>query len=125
MSRIFAISDLHVDCIENMYFVERLSFQKYQNDVLLLAGDVTDKMPLLKSALRILKKKFKEVCFVPGNHDIWIREPNSWEDSIGKFHRILDMCKSLNVKTDPLQVTLQDGSDVWIVPLFSWYSTPE
>lgn len=125
MARIFALSDLHVDNLDNMYFVERLSFEKYKDDVLIVAGDVTDNVTLLKSTFLILKKKFKEVVFVPGNHDIWIRERDSWETSDGKFHRLLRLCKTLDVKTDPLKVRLRDNTDVWIVPLFSWYSTPE
>lgn len=125
MARIFAISDLHVDSLENMYFVERLSFDKYQNDVLLLAGDVTHDFHKLKSTLLLLKKKFKEVVFVPGNHDIWIREVDSWENSVGKFHRILRMCKGNGIRTEPFEVDLVDNTTAWIVPLFSWYSTPE
>ena len=48
MSRIFAISDIHVDIPENLHFVESWSASDYQQDVLIVAGDVTDNMTLLK-----------------------------------------------------------------------------
>ena len=66
MSRVFAISDVHVDYPENLQWIENLSETSYQTDVLLLAGDVSDKLPLIKSTLRTLCQKFKEVFFVPG-----------------------------------------------------------
>lgn len=66
MSRIFAISDIHVDIPENLNFVESWSASDYQQDVLIVAGDVTDNMTLLKSVLQSLTEKFSKVCFVPG-----------------------------------------------------------
>ena len=66
MSRIFAISDIHVDIPENLVFVESWSASDYQQDVLIVAGDVTDNMTLLKSVLQSLTEKFSKVCFVPG-----------------------------------------------------------
>ena len=46
-------------------------------------------------------------------------------DSIGKFHAILSMCCRLGVATSPGRVLLTSNDHVWIVPLFSWYATPE
>lgn len=65
-SRVFAISDLHVDIKQNLEFVESWCSTKYQNDCLIVAGDVTDNEALLQLTLESLKSKFKEVFFVPG-----------------------------------------------------------
>ena len=46
-------------------------------------------------------------------------------DSIAKFHAILSMCGRLGVATTPGRVPLTSTDHVWIVPLFSWYATPE
>ena len=66
MSRIFAISDIHVDYNQNLEIVKNWSDCDYKNDVLIVAGDVTDSLELLKSTLMILRDKFSKVCFVPG-----------------------------------------------------------
>ena len=66
MSRIFAISDIHVDIPENRHLVESWSATDYQSDVLIVAGDVTDNMSLLKTVLTSLTEKFHKVCYVQG-----------------------------------------------------------
>ena len=66
MARIFAVSDLHVDIPENLRWLEGWSPTLYQNDVLIVAGDVTDKMTLLRTTLKSLTQKFASVCYVPG-----------------------------------------------------------
>jgi hypothetical protein len=37
--KIYAISDLHVDQVENMKWVEQLSNDKYLNDTIIIAGE--------------------------------------------------------------------------------------
>lgn len=66
MSRIFAVSDIHVDMKENLRLVESWSGSDFRNDVLILAGDVTDNTSLLKTVLKSLAEKFSKVCYVPG-----------------------------------------------------------
>ena len=39
--RIFTISDLHIDYSENQRWVEGISTFDYQEDILILAGDIT------------------------------------------------------------------------------------
>ena len=70
MSRIFAISDIHVDIPENLRLVESWSSNDYLNDVLIVAGDVTDNLSLLKTVLTTLAQKFLKVCYVPGTTHI-------------------------------------------------------
>ena len=77
MSRIFAISDIHVDIPENLRLVESWSASEYRNDVLIVAGDVTDNLSLLKTVLQSLTQKFLKVCYVPGTVHIGKRLSNS------------------------------------------------
>jgi hypothetical protein len=63
------------------------------------------------------------VFFVPGNHDLWIVGEGE-EDSLRKFHTILELCASLDVGCKPGVVGHGDEA-VCIVPLFSWYTQAE
>src|SRR6266850_2440084 len=52
--RIFALSDIHIDYDVNAKWIANLSCDDYQDDVLILAGDVTDARPLLDWCLSTL-----------------------------------------------------------------------
>ncbi|MGA9770944.1 MAG: metallophosphoesterase [Blastocatellia bacterium] len=114
--RIFAISDLHTDFRENWQLVEQLSKSLYQNDVLIVAGDIADTNEIIKRTLSLLRSRFKMVFYTPGNHELWVRNRTEGFDSIDKLNSILSLCESLDVRTRP---TL--AGKIWIVPLFSWY----
>lgn len=112
--RVFATSDLHVDFEANRLVLEQLSDVEFCQDVLIVAGDIAHRMSLIEEALCLLKGKFREVFYVPGNHELWVRGEAG--DSLEKFQRILELCESLDVRTKPLRL-----DDCCIVPLFSWY----
>lgn len=112
--RIFASSDLHTDFKENWLLLEQLSNSLYQNDVLIVAGDIAHNLSLVKRTLELLRSKFKRVLYVPGNHELWVKGESL--DSLEKFSSILDLCKEIDVETRPLEL-----SSCAIVPLFSWY----
>ena len=130
--RVFACSDLHVDYRENWRWVEQLCDRSYQDDALIIAGDVTDDLEKLRNTLRVLQSKFAHVFYVPGNHDLWLRTGlKSWkvaplsplsppppppDDSLAKLDQILALCADLGVHTSPRRLR-----GVWIVPLLAWY----
>jgi predicted phosphodiesterase len=114
--RLFATSDLHVDFKENRLLIERLSDVAYQNDALILAGDIADHLETIKDTLSLLCSKFWRVFFTPGNHELWVRTDNC--NSIEKLHKILALCEQLGVHTRPAKI-----DDTWIVPLFSWFDS--
>lgn len=113
--RIHAISDIHVDYPENRRWLHNLSMQDYQEDTLILAGDITDIVPLFAEALESLKKRFQEVLFVPGNHDLWVHRNDS-PDSLTHFYNIVKLAGQYGVHTGPVHF----GS-LSIIPLFGWY----
>lgn len=71
--RVFVVSDLHTDYADNMEWVRRMSSDRYQNDVLIVAGDIAETLSSFVLTMSELKNKFSTVFFVPGNHDLWCR----------------------------------------------------
>ena len=113
--RVFAVSDIHVDYEENLAWILSLDDKEYANDILILAGDVTDKMPLLEQVFVSLAASFRAVLFVPGNHELWLRE-DDFDCSLNKFEAIIELCKSCGVHADVFELP-----DISFVPLYSWY----
>lgn len=96
-----------------------------REDVLVVAGDVSDDIPRLIETLEILKRKYKEVFFIPGNHELWMNESDISPNSLVKLFEIIGHCKRIGVRTEPGKVRCLDGNDIWIVPLYSWYAGPD
>jgi hypothetical protein len=113
--RVIAISDLHTDFSANLHIIEGLSKSDYRDDVLLVAGDIADRLETISHTLAVLRERFSKVFYVPGNHELWVRAETS-DDSIEKFERIIELCDGLGVHTMPAR-----AAKLWIVPLFSWY----
>ena len=112
--RVFATSDLHTDYRENFRWLQELSDVAYRNDALIVAGDISDRLEVIRETLQLLRAKFRYVLFTPGNHELWVRGADT--DSLEKFQRVLDLCDEIGVITRPLRL-----ENLWIVPLFSWY----
>ena len=110
--QVLAISDLHTDFAENMRLVESIEPSSHQDDVLIVAGDIADQAETIGRTLALLRSRFKMVFFVPGNHELWVRNESS--DSVEKLFKLMSLCDSLDVRHSAAKV---DG--VWIVPLFS------
>jgi predicted phosphodiesterase len=114
--KVYVTSDLHIDYPQNGHWLERqLGGADYRKDVLIVAGDISDDLSALQQALTRMRECFAELCFVPGNHELWL-QPDEPFGSLAKFERILALCKALGVHTQPL-----DLPQLAIVPLFSWY----
>jgi len=112
--RIFAISDVHIDFEENRQWLYSLSQSRFKNDILVLAGDISDKISLLARAFELLKQCFSEVLYVPGNHDLWVRHDKT--DSLGKFHRIKTLANNTGIRMEPFH-----SGPLSVIPLFGWY----
>lgn len=112
--RIYAVSDLHADFRENRRLLERIPAGEHRGDALIVAGDVADSLTVVGDVLGGLRERFAEVFFVPGNHELWVR--NEPRDSVEKFHAVLAACAGAGVRTAPARV-----GGAWVVPLFSWY----
>jgi hypothetical protein len=113
--RIFAISDLHTDFDANWQLLNQLSKTEFKNDLLIVAGDIADRIDVIGKTLMLLRDRFQNVFYLPGNHELWVRSEKY--HSIDKFKIILSLCHALNIETQPKKI---DG--IWIVPLYAWYS---
>ena len=114
--RILATSDIHTHYAKNKNWLIGLSDADYQQDILILAGDITHDLEELRKAFEIVRPKFAEVLFVPGNHDLWLSPKDQGLNSIDKFHRIMEFAIEQGIHTKPLHFDTFS-----IAPLFSWY----
>jgi predicted phosphodiesterase len=114
--RVFAVSDIHIDYDVNARWIENISSTEYQDDVLILAGDVTDTLRLLEWCLSTLAKRFKKVLFVPGNHDLWVIRESRDKDSLQKFDEVCAV-----VETSGASMKEFRDRGVCIIPLLTWY----
>jgi predicted phosphodiesterase len=114
--RIFALSDIHIDYEVNARWVANVSAADYRDDVLILAGDVTDTLRHLEWCLRTLAARFRKVLFVPGNHDLWVVREGRGKSSLQKFNEILEVTEQSGASMQVFH-----HRDVSIVPLLGWY----
>jgi predicted phosphodiesterase len=114
--RIFALSDIHIDYDVNAKWIANLSIAEYQDDVLILAGDVSHALRLLEWCLNTLAKRFKTVTFVPGNHDLWVIREEREKNSLQKFDEVRSVVQSSGVT---MKTFRERG--VAIIPLLAWY----
>jgi predicted phosphodiesterase len=113
--RIFAVSDIHIDFIENRRWLYGLSNKEFINDILILAGDVTNKTLPLIHAFLALKKKFRDVHYVPGNHDLWANR-NTNRNSLDNFILIRRIADNCGIKIERVNY-----GNVSVIPLYAWY----
>jgi predicted phosphodiesterase len=115
--RVFTVSDIHTDYKENGLWLRSLSNTDYVNDSLILAGDISDSLSRIVNCFEQLTRKFKNVFYVPGNHDLWVREtPQEENNSIDKFYQLLNIAYESGVLTEQKCI-----DKLKIIPLFSWY----
>ena len=113
--RVFALSDIHIDYDANAQWIAQLSAHDYRDDVLILAGDVSDSLDQLRDCLHSLARRFKQVLYVPGNHDMWVRGQPAL-NSLDKFAQLQALTQDSGASMQPFH----HGS-LSIVPLLSWY----
>jgi 3',5'-cyclic AMP phosphodiesterase CpdA len=121
--QLLAISDLHIGYPENRAVVERLR-PETDDDWLLVAGDVSEKTADIRWALKTLAGRFRQVVWVPGNHELWSHPA----DPVGlrgveRYEHLVALCRDLGVLTpeDPYPVWDGPGGPVAVAPLFLLY----
>jgi hypothetical protein len=114
--RVFATSDLHVDYASDAEWGDRLSRSEYIDDVLMVAGDLSDSLSRLAGSLDALARRFKKVLFVPGNHELWVHCDKNNGTPLEKFERVCSVARSCGMMTTQVHL-----GRVSIVPLFGCY----
>jgi len=120
--KLLALSDLHLGFPDNRAALENLP--AYPEDWLILAGDVCETQKTLKYAFESLTPKFRQLIWVPGNHELWTL-PRHEETLRGeyKYRSLIDLCRQFKVITpeDPYpNWTCEDKSYI-LAPLFLLY----
>ena len=113
--KVYTVSDIHVDHKENLRKITDISQIDYQKDILIVAGDISSRLDRVRHVFSLFKERFREVLFVPGNHDLWVRDKSA-DDSIEKFDRIMEMAAQMGVLTQPAHF----GS-LSVIPFLGWY----
>jgi len=120
--KLYAISDLHLGYDANRAALE--SLRPHPHDWLILAGDTGETAHQLEYALSIVTRRFAQVLWVPGNHDLWTL-PYDDDPSRGeaRYHRLLSICRNYGVLTpeDPYVRWPGEGPAYLLAPLFTLY----
>lgn len=117
------MSDVHVDHKENLEWLEALPAPPRppgRANVLLLAGDVSHDVALLRRALGALRARFDRVAFIHGNHELWVKGGAELHagarDSAAKLAAVTALCDELGVDTEPFLI-----GRLWVVPVLAWH----
>lgn len=118
--RLWALSDLHVSHPANREALE--DFPPYPDDWLILAGDVTDGARQLDWCFGQLRPKFRQVVWVPGNHELWTL-PDTSLRGVALYEELVETARAHGVLTpeDPYPVFEHRDGPVLIAPLFLLY----
>lgn len=131
--RLFAISDLHLSRKENREALAQFgadAARRFDDDWLIVAGDVGERVEHLRTALDVLMPRFARVIFTPGNHDLWC--PVGATDRTrgqARYDELIAACREYGALTpeDPYArwpaLSDADGPDrdaspTYIVPMF-------
>jgi len=117
---VFAISDVYFGKKSNEDWAHSIDSFAFQEDVLIIAGGVSEALGGIVKALTALKSKFRRIFFTPGGLELSIHrsEVNKFADSLTKLFAIYEACDSLGVDVWPAPVC----SGIYVVPLLSWYN---
>jgi predicted phosphodiesterase len=120
---LFAVSDLHIAHPENRLVVENLRPQS-EIDWLLVCGDISESLEDVEWALSLLGKRFAEVIWVPGNHELWT-SPSDILQLRGdeRYRHIVSWCRNHGIVTpeDPYLIWSGPGGPVVVAPMFILY----
>jgi predicted phosphodiesterase len=123
--KLYAIGDLHLRYEVNRQALEALP--SYPNDWLILAGDIGETTDDLHYALTLLSQRFRQLLWVPGNHDLWTlpsRLPGHAEvRGEAKYNQLVAICRDYGVLTpeDPYVLWPGEGKSFLLAPLFLLY----
>ncbi|MDI9830107.1 metallophosphoesterase [Streptomyces sp. KAU_LT] len=121
--RLLAVSDLHIGYDENRALVEAMR-PGSDDDWLLVAGDVAETVADVTWALKTLAGRFRQVVWVPGNHELWTHPKDSITlRGAARYAHLVEVCRDLGVLTpeDPYPVWDGPGGPVAVAPLFLLY----
>lgn len=123
--KLWAISDLHLANPTNMSAF--LALGDFPDDGLILAGDICERLEHLEVAFSEATQRFKQVFWVPGNHELWtMPNTDSHTPSLAGealYLKQVHIARKYGVLTpeDPYFMWPGPGGPMQIVPLFLLY----
>ena len=120
---LFAVSDLHVSHPANRSLVEALE-PETDEDWLIVAGDVGELFADVERTLRLLRGRFREVIWAPGNHELWTLPSDPVQlRGDARYRALVRMCRDLGVRTPEEEYARWEGpgGPVLVAPLFLLY----
>jgi hypothetical protein len=118
--KLYAISDLHLNAEINRRAL--LQMGQHGDDWLIIAGDIGETEDHLELAFHILAPRFRQLIWVPGNHELWtVRRDGLRGDA--KYRSLVALCRRHDVLTpeDPFPVWPGAGGAHVVAPLFLLY----
>ena len=107
-------SDLHLEG-----FAERTNQQLHDQfvpaddrdaeSILVLAGDISSKLPQLVSFLESLAPRFNEIIFVPGNHEFYKHDISEWAINLTNSLSLLAI-QNIHVATHDVECSVLSGT---------------
>ena len=117
--RLFALSDVHLSNPINREALDTVP--SLREDWLILADDVVDGLRQLDWCFHALTRKFKQLVWVPGNHELWTRPGRRDEPrGVELYEKLVEVARRHGVITpkDPYPVCTHPSGMVLLVPLF-------
>ncbi|MGC3971850.1 MAG: metallophosphoesterase [Pirellulales bacterium] len=123
MAKLLAISDLHVGHRGNEGVIERVRSDS-RDDWLIVCGDVCERSDVLDDVLAQLVRRFANVIWVPGNHELYTTSKDPMQiHGQARYDHLVELCRNRGVLTpeDPYPVWDAGGEPVTVVPMFLLY----
>ncbi|TFF25156.1 metallophosphoesterase [Jiella endophytica] len=125
--RLFAVADLHLGFAANREALAEI--EPRPDDWLILAGDVGETFNHMRLAFEALLPKFRQLVWVPGNHELWAVAERDAEPGVPvlrgaeRYLAFVDLCREYGVLTpeDDYPLIVVEGREARLVPMFLLY----
>lgn len=141
-------SDLHADSEGNLAWIRehcrRDPLDRDAFTIFIVPGDVGSDVERITAALKVLVDNYDAVCYVPGNHEAWVRGATKSadhssarsgttatglaKDSVQKLVDVMSHAVAIGVHVGPLRVSIPQSAEggapnhsLLVLPLHSWY----
>ncbi len=114
--RIYALSDLHVGHAANRETLATMPGDP--EGWLILAGDLGERPAHLNWTFELLRHRWRQLVWVPGNHELWTTDGGP--RGVARYEALVNLCQSQGVLT-PEDPYPHIGDGRYLCPLFLLY----